>query len=198
MLFVTDLTYEKVICQVKNWIFHNCRNIGDYEYDKLPTCLKNSVELVTRININDDGKAGGTYVEELYREITSGVRKASYAKINSDIDDFIESIGNPQGKISANNFYSFINNVASFCANKLAFAVSETVSHDICKALVYMPNTNYIHTKSYITSNKIDYELARAYDVSMLIYNLFSSLTKREGNIRVVNITGRFYFQRNH
>ena len=171
---LANITYNEIINAVKTYIKTYCFNIANYA--GIDACFKAGYSVTSQI-------AGNATAQTYYKSnITRPVNAVNANVVDTDMNNFISSLNltdKLNNNVSANNFFSFINNMLSFCSTKLAFATSQYSSQ---KYLIYYTgNTNYSSIKPI--EEEIAYRMAYANDVHDML-NLFFNVVNQ--NIRNV------------
>lgn len=177
---IVNVTYETIRDTVKNWVKSNCSNITNY--DGMSSAVKNGYSYT----IGSSGKTA--YTESATATLSSSLTSVTTSQVDTDMNTFWSLIGSPSGVIAPDMFYKFINDMACFCATKLAFITSQSgnASSSSVKYLIYWSaNTNWNYNVK-IDKSTVSQHYISASDVSMLWQNIIDMMTRVNGNIRVI------------
>lgn len=215
---IDNVSYESLKNTVIDWLKSNCKNITDYS--NIEPCFKNGSTIQVANVVN--GTEGPMYKENVYYTIQSPLTGPTAANVvDSDMNSFYTSIGSPNGNIPEDQFYNYINDLACFCATKLAFITSQDITckkdtnytppsdregmdryivdtNMIKKYLIYFPSNNsFVEKKNILPSSAVSY-LIKAEDVNMLWKNIIDMMIRINGCIRVLKVTGTMGITKNH
>lgn len=178
---IENITYESIRDTVKNWIKSNCSNITNYA--GMSSAVKNGYSYTI-------GSSGSNaYTETAKATLSSSLSSATNAsQVDTDMNTFWNLIGSPSGNITPDNFYKFINDMACFCATKLAFITSQTgnANSSSVRYLIYWTSNNNWNFDIYIDKSTATHHYIIANDVNTFWKNIIDMMTRVDGNIRVI------------
>lgn len=180
---IGNITYNEIIDLMKNWIKTNATNIASYS--SIPSQFKSGWSSSANISSN-----GPHYTSTYTVRISQYVSQVSAATVDTDMNNFLTSIG-IASKLSQNiptsEFLNFINDIISFCATKLGFAISQFNSN---RYLIYnTKNTSYSSLITLSTNENV--KIIEANDINIL-FNAMIDIIKQ--NIRCYPCTYTYSF----
>lgn len=185
-----NVTYENLKQITVNWIKNNCQNFTTSGYPYT------TPEFI--FNIYSAGNAAyGEKADYIVSNPLYGNNgNVDPNTVDLDMNSFLSSIGSPSGIITEDNFYKFVNDLATFCANKLCFFDIQTglSKSDVTRYLVYFHDNNTYNEKINIPRSTATSCIVSAEDTNTFLKNLLTMMIKTKGYIRVINIIGRVEF----
>lgn len=148
MPIVSDIKYETIVNQVKNWLKTNCVNITNY----------GGMEEQFKSSWVGREMKSWKYGSGSYRSITTitkSVPQASASNVDNDMKAFCDAykISNKLQKyVSEAEFYEFIQDMISFMCTRCRVACSQLVQSK--EYLVYIPGTTDYSEVFDITSEE--------------------------------------------
>lgn len=184
---IQTISYLTIINTVKNWIKTNCQNVANY--NGMHGCVKNNYVITIA------SKRTGSYTETAKATTYNGLSGAiSAAQVDSDMNSFINYLGNPSGNVTADNFYSFINNMAAFCFTNVAY-INAPASIDFnnpVKYFVYKPNNTVWRNIMPLPFENIDLNLIDAVEINLFWQNIIKTMSTMENGFNIIPIQLRF------
>ena len=182
---IQAISYSTIVNTVKNWIKTNCLNISNY--NSMHASVKNGyvLEISSRMTGTIQQKARGIIKNGLTGPVAS-------TQVDSDMNSFLNHIGNPTGNVTEDNFYAFINNMAAFCYTNVVYIASkgEVNLNTAYKYLVYKPNNS--QWRNVIQLNTDVTNLIEANEINVLCENIIKILTNIEKDFDVIPIQYTF------
>ena len=196
-MILGNFTYNQLALIVRQWIISNCHNFD--AYFTMHKCVKDGskIKLFTQTDPN-----GLAYTEEVYMTISSPLRRHTTDTVNSELNRFLthDCNVNLSDIVTEDNFFSCINNLMCFCATKLAFITSQYGPNptDTVKYLInHTENTQYTYYSEILPSEE-EICMIKALDVIIFIGRLLELMTRKNGNIRTLNVKATLSIERNH
>lgn len=196
-MILGNFTYDQLALIVKQWIINHCYNFN--AYSTMHECVKNGSKIKLFTQTDPKGKA---YTEDVYMTISSPLRKQTTTTVNRELNNFLinDCNVNLSDIVTEDNFFSCINNLMCFCATKLAFVASQYGPNptDTVKYLIYhSANTQYTYYSEILPSEE-EICIIKASDVTTFIDRLLELMTRKNGNIRTLNVKAILSIERNH
>lgn len=166
MPIVSDIKYETIVNQVKNWLKSNCVNITNYA----------SIEAQFKPSYtqNMNKWTHGSTIHTSKVTITKSVPSASSSNVDNDMKAFCNTYkisDKLQKYVSEDEFYEFIQNMISFMCTHCRVACSQLVQNK--EYIVYIPSVTDYSEVFDITSDE-QQNIINATDVLSLMTTMFT------------------------